>query len=154
MSYLVYAGGTQNMKKHILAETAAKLYTENFMTLESIAKQLNVNERTLRRWKSADNWENKRLEYIKSKTTFHEDLYNFGRTLLESIKTDISNGKRVEPSRLHTVTKIMTLLKNVKTYEDKVLNDKHTPKKANHREISPEIIREIEEKILGITYEE
>ena len=154
MSYLVYAGGTQNMKKHVLAETAAKLYTENFMTLESIAKQLNVNERTLRRWKSADNWENKRLEYIKSKTTFHEDLYNFGRTLLESIKTDISNGKRVEPSRLHTVTKIMTLLKNVKTYEDKVLNDKHTPKKANHREISPEIIREIEEKILGITYEE
>ena len=154
MSYLVYAGGTQNMKKHILAETAAKLYTENFMTLESIAKQLNVNERTLRRWKSADNWENKRLEYIKSKTTFHEDLYNFGRTLLESIRADISNGKRVEPSRLHTVTKIMTLLKNVKTYEDKVLNDKHTPKKANHREISPEIIREIEEKILGITYEE
>ncbi len=154
MSYLVYAGGTQNMKKHIFADTAAKLYTENFMTLESIAKQLNVNERTLRRWKSADNWENKRLEYIKSKTTFHEDLYNFGRTLFETIKADISNGERVEPSRLYTVTKIMTLIKNVKTYEDKVLNDKHTPKKANHREISPEIIREIEEKILGITYEE
>lgn len=154
MSYLVYAGGTQNMKKHVLAETAAKLYTEKFMTLESIAKQLNVNERTLRRWKSADNWENKRIEYLKSKTTFQEDLYNFGRTLLETIKADISNGERVEPSRLHTVTKIMTLLKNVKTYEDKVLNDKHTPKKVNHREISPETIREIEEKILGITYEE
>ena len=154
MSYLVYARGTQNMKKHVLAETAIKLYTEKFMTLESIAKQLNVNERTLRRWKSVDNWENKRLEYIKSKTTFHEDLYNLGRTLLESIKTDISNGERVEPSRLHTITKIMTLLKNVKTYEDKVLNDKHIPKKANHREISPENIREIEEKILGITYED
>ena len=154
MSYLVYAGGTQNMKKHVLAETATKLYTEKFMTLESIAKQLNVNERTLRRWKSADNWENKRIEYLKSKTTFHEDLYNFGRTLLETIKADISNGERVEPSRLHTVTKIMTLLKNVKTYEDKVLNDKHTPKKVNHREISPETIREIEERILGITYEE
>lgn len=154
MSYLVYAGGTLNMKKHVLAETAAKLYNEKFMTLESIAKQLNVNERTLRRWKSVDNWENKRLEYIKSKTTFHEDLYNFGRTLLETIKADISNGKRVEPSRLHTVTKIMTLLKNVKTYEDNVLNDKYSPEKANHREISPETIREIEEKILGITYEE
>ena len=154
MSYLVYAGGTQNMKKHVLAETAIKLYTEKFMTLESIAKQLNVNERTLRRWKAADNWENKRIEYIKSKTTFHEDLYNFGRTLLDTIKADISNGKRFEPSRLHTVTKIMTLLKNVKTYEDKVLNDKHAPKKANNREISPETIREIEEKILGITYEE
>lgn len=154
MSYLVYAGGTQNMKKHVLTETAAKLYTEKFMTLESIAKQLNVNERTLRRWKSADNWENKRIEYIKSKTTFHEDLYNFGRTLLDTIKADISNGERVEPSRLHAVTKIMTLLKNVKTYEDKVLNDKYSHEKPNNREISPEIIREIEKKILGITYEE
>lgn len=154
MSYLVYAGGTQNMKKHVLAETAERFYIEKFMTLENIAKQLNVSERTLCRWKTVDNWENKRLEYIKSKTTFHEDLYNFGRTLLEAIRADISNGKRVDPSRLHTVTKIMTLLKNVKTYEDKVLNDKHTPKKANYREISPEIIREIEEKILGITYEE
>ena len=154
MSYLVYAGGTQNMKKHVLAETATKLYTEKFMTLESIAKQLNVNERTLRRWKSADNWENKRIEYLKSKTTFHEDLYNFGRTLLETIKADISNGERVEPSRLHAVTKIMTLLKNVKTYEDKVLNDKYSHETHNNREISPETIRDIEEKILGITYEE
>ena len=144
---------TLNMKKQAFAETAAKLYTEKFMTLESIAKQLNVNERTLRRWKAADNWRNKRLEYIKSKMTFHEDLYNFGRALLETIKTDLANGERVEPSRLHTVTKIMTLLKNVKTYEGKFLNDKHAPKKTQHREISPETIREIEEKILGITYE-
>lgn len=66
----------------------------------------------------------------------------------------ISNGERVEPSKLHTVTKIMTLLKNVKTYEDKVLNDKYSSEKPNNREISPETIREIEEKILGITYEE
>ncbi|MCD8024702.1 MAG: phage terminase small subunit-related protein [Candidatus Gastranaerophilales bacterium] len=124
------------------------------MTLESIAKQLNVNERTLRRWKAADNWKNRRLEYIKSKTTFHEDLYNFGRTLLESIKTDISNSERIEPSRLYIVTKIMTLLKNIKNYEDKVLNDKYSPEKASPREISPETIREIEEKIFGITYEE
>ena len=48
----------------------------------------------------------------------------------------------------------MTLLKNVKTYEDKVLNDKYSHEKPNNREISPETIREIEEKILGITYEE
>lgn len=37
------------MKKQILAESAAKLYIEKFMTLENIAKQLNVSERTLRR---------------------------------------------------------------------------------------------------------
>ncbi len=74
------------MKKQLLAETAAKLYIEEFMTLENIAKQLNVSERTLRRWKAEGNWDVKRAEYIKSKTTFHEDLYNFGKTLLDSIK--------------------------------------------------------------------
>ena len=30
------------MKKQMLAETAANLYIEKFMTLETIAKQLNV----------------------------------------------------------------------------------------------------------------
>ena len=30
MSYLVYAGGTQNMKKNVLAKTSAKLYNEKF----------------------------------------------------------------------------------------------------------------------------
>lgn len=32
--------------------------------------------------------------------------------------SDMSNGKKVEPSRLYTVTKIINMLKNVKTYED------------------------------------
>ena len=59
------------MKKQLLAESAAKLYIEKLMTLENIAQRLNVNERTLRRWKSADKWDEKRSEYLKSNTTFH-----------------------------------------------------------------------------------
>lgn len=49
------------MKKQILAESAANLYIEKFMTLENIAKQLNVSERTLQRWKSEGNWDEKRF---------------------------------------------------------------------------------------------
>lgn len=142
------------MKKQLLAESAAKLYIEKFMTLENIARELNVNERTLRRWKKADNWDEKRSEYLKNNTTFHEDLYNFGRGLLKSIQTDMDNGKKVEPARMYAVTKIMTMLKNVKTYEDKVTSEKHMPETTKPKEISPEVIREIEEKILGITYED
>lgn len=84
----------------------------------------------------------------------HEDLYNFGKSLLKSIKADMQNGEKIEPSRMYTVTKIMNMLKNVKTYEDKVSNDKLIPEKTKPKEILPEIIREIEEKILGITYNE
>ena len=142
------------MKKQMLANDAAKLYIEKLMTLENIAKQLNVNERTLRRWKSADKWDEKRLEYIKSNTTFHEDLYKFGRSLLDSIMTDMNNGEKVEPARMYAVTKIMTMLKNVKIYEDKVTSEKHMPETTKPEGLSPEVIRVIEEKILGINHED
>lgn len=141
------------MKKQMLSETAANLYIEKFMTLETIAKQLNVSERTLQRWKTDGNWNEKRSEYLKLNTTFHEGLYSFGKRLLDSIMSDMSNGKKVEPSRLYTVTKIINMLKNVKTYEDKVKNEQFSPEVQKSEGLSPDIIREIEEKILGITYD-
>ncbi len=141
------------MKKQMLAESAANLYIEKFMTLETIAKQLNVSERTLRRWKAEGNWDAKRFNYIQSKTTFHEDLYSFGKNLLDSIMTDMKNGEKVEPSRMYTLTKIMNMLKNVKTYEDKVKNEQFLPEVQKSEGLSPDIIKEIEEKILGITYD-
>ena len=140
------------MKKQILAESASNLYIEKFMTLETIAKQLNVSERTLQRWKTEGNWNEKRSEYLKSNTTFHEDLYSFGKRLLDSIMSDMSNGKKVEPSRLYTVTKIINMLKNVKTYEDSAVTKKCEMETSKSVGLSPDVIREIEEKILGITY--
>lgn len=142
------------MKKQLLSETAEKLYIEKFMTLENIAQKLNVNERTLRRWKADDNWDEKRSEYLKSNTTFHEDLYNFGRDLLKSIKTDMDNGEKVEAARMYAVTKIISMLKNVKNYEDKRTNEKSMPETTKQEGLSEEVIREIEEKILGITYKD
>ena len=64
------------MKKQILAQDAFKLYAEKFMSLEDIARQLHLNERTLRRWKKSDDWETKRTEYLRTKTTLHSDLYD------------------------------------------------------------------------------
>lgn len=142
------------MKKQILAESAANLYIEKFMTLENIAKQLNISERTLSRWKAEGNWEEKRFKHIQAKTTFHEDLCDFGKTLLESIKVDMENSEKIEPSRMYTLTKIMNMLKNIKTYEDKVITENYETEKPKSAGLSPDIIREIEEKILGITYDE
>lgn len=142
------------MKKRMLAEAAANLYIEKFMTLGTIAKQLNVSERTLRRWKAEGNWDEKRFNYIQSKTTFHEDLYSFGKSLLDSIMTDMKNGEKVDSSRLYTVTKIMNMLKNVKTYENKVTAENCETEKPKSTGLSADIIREIEEKILGIIYDE
>lgn len=68
--------------------------------------------------------------------------------------TDMKNGEKVDSSRLYTVTKIMNMLENVKTYEDKVKNKQFPPEVQKSEGLSSDIIRGIEEKILGITYDE
>ena len=112
------------MKKQTLAQDAFKLYAENFMTLEDIARQLHLNERTLRRWKKSDDWETKRAEYLRTKTTLHSDLYDFARSLINSIERDMENNGKVEPARYYAVTKMLKLIEPVKSYEDEVISEK------------------------------
>lgn len=142
------------MKKQTLAQDALTLYAEKFMTLENIAKRLNVNERTLRRWKKADNWDDKKYRFIKNQTLFHEDLFKLGQTLLKSIKNDLALGEKIEPSRMYTAFKIFNLLKIVKAYEEDISKEKRKMIDTKPNGLTPGIIREIEESVLGITYEE
>jgi len=142
------------MKKLTLAQEALTLYAEKFMTLDKIAKQLNVSERTLRRWKKANNWDDKKYRFIKNKTLFHEDLFKFGQTLLKSIKNDLALGEKIEPARMYTAFKIFNLLKVVKTYEEEISKEKRKMLETKSKGLTPEIIREIEESVLGITHEE
>lgn len=140
------------MKKQTLAQDALTLYAEKFMTLENIAKRLNVSERTLRRWKKADNWDDKKYRFIKNQTLFHEDLFKLGQTLLKSIKNDLALGEKIEPSRMYTAFKIFNLLKIVKAYEEDISKEKRKMIDTKPKGLTQEIIREIEENVLGITY--
>ena len=63
------------MKKLVLAQDALELYAEKFMPLNEIAKKLKVNEKTLRRLKKADNWEEKKYKFIKTQSSLHQDLF-------------------------------------------------------------------------------
>lgn len=141
------------MKNPTLAQDALTLYAEKFMTLDKIAKQLNVSERTLRRWKKANNWDDKKYQFIKNQTLFHEDLFKFGQALLKSIKNDLALGEKIEPVRMYTAFKIFNLLKVVKTYEEEISKEKRKMLETKPKGLTPEIIREIEESVLGIAYE-
>lgn len=50
-------------KKNTLSEQAQRLYVIEQMTLNEIAEHIGVNERTIRRWKSANNWDKKKDGY-------------------------------------------------------------------------------------------
>ena len=142
------------MKKLALAQDALELYAEKFMPLNEIAKKLKVNEKTLRRWKKADNWEEKKYRFIKTQSSLHQDLFKLGRVLLKSIKNDMALGEKIEPPRMYFAMKIFNLLKVVKAYEDEIAAEKLKMVEKKPKGLSPEIIREIEESVLGIHYEE
>ena len=64
-----------------------------------------------------------------------------------------SNGK-VGPARYYAVTKMLKLIGPVKAYEDEVISEKQKQKEEKSKGLTPDVIREIEEQILGITHDE
>lgn len=141
------------VKKTTLALYAKELYVEKFMSIDAIAKQVGVNERTIRQWEETGKWDCERAEHLKSKTPFHEDLYKFSHTLFNSIKQDMENGKKVEPARLYMPAKLTKMIGLIKKYEDDVAKSKKETSKETPKALTPEIIQEIEENILGIKYD-
>ena len=137
-------------KKHKLCEYAQELYFEGEMTQEEIAKQLGISEKTFRRWKIEYNWADAKKEFVKVKTSFHEDLYKFARKLMGTIEEDMDNHNSVTPSRFYAATKMLPLINMVKDYEDKVIREKNEKHKDR---LTKEEIRDIRKNVLGINDE-
>ena len=66
----------QNKKKYLFNE-AERLYIYEYMTINELADRLNVNRKTIMAWKESGDWDSKRRVYLKSKQTFHEEMYEF-----------------------------------------------------------------------------
>ena len=78
-------------KKDTLAALAERMYVIEQMTINELASQLQVHEKTIRNWKEEFGWDKKRAQFLSSKAMFHEELYNFARKLMSSIEYDIAN---------------------------------------------------------------
>ncbi|MFN7066137.1 MAG: phage terminase small subunit-related protein, partial [Aquificaceae bacterium] len=59
-------------KKQLYFNEAERLYVIEQCTIQEIANRLRVSEKTVRLWKEEGDWENKRLQYLKSKEFFHQ----------------------------------------------------------------------------------
>jgi hypothetical protein len=140
-------------KKEVLLENAQRLYVIEQMTIDEVARKMEVNERTIRRWKTEHNWDLKKEQYIKTKQMFHEELYNFARKLMISIEYDMENNEKIDPGRMFAFTKMLPLITKIKEYEDEV--SKKGTEDTGSKELSPEFMKTINEEFLGIkSYEQ
>ena len=93
-------------KKKSLAAAAERFYVIEQMTMVEIAQLLNVHEKTIQNWKDEFNWDEKRNQFIQTKKSFHEEMYNFARKLMNTIEYDIDSGNKVEHSTIQSTAHI------------------------------------------------
>lgn len=136
-----------NSKKHLFNE-AERLYTNEYLTVDELADRLCLNRKTILSWKEQGDWDTKRRELLKSKQSFHQELYEFARNLMDGISADLRAGTKVDPGRMYAFCKIIPMFTKVKNYEDLVSSNN---KKTSPRGLTPELIAQIEEEVLGIT---
>ena len=107
------------MKSPEIVEQAKNLYVREQLSFREIGKRLGVNERTIRVWrKNAKDWDKEREAFLQSKKGFHEDLYEFTRELMASIRTDLRNDEKVDQCRLYLFKAILPLVVKPRDYEE------------------------------------
>lgn len=81
-----------NSKKYLFNE-AERLFTYEFRTVDDIASRLNINRKTVMKWKDDGDWEKKRKDFLKSKQSFHakcinrnEEIYEIGMNYITPIE--------------------------------------------------------------------
>ena len=139
-----------NSKKYLFNE-AERLFTYEFRTVDDIASRLNINRKTVMKWKDDGDWEKKRKDFLKSKQSFHEELYEFARKLMKDISIDMDNGEKVDPGRMYAFCRLIPMFTKVKDYEENMSKKDETKQQKG---LTPELIQKIEEEVLGITYNE
>ncbi|MDA8087610.1 MAG: DUF1804 family protein [Nitrospiraceae bacterium] len=105
-------------KEHLYSEDAERLFVIEQKSPMEIAGELSISEKTIRNWKAKGDWDKKRADYLRGRQAFHEELYEFARTLMKKVRADMEAGKDVSPGRMYALAKMIPYITKVKDYED------------------------------------
>ena len=134
-------------KLHLLHE-AEKLYSVENLTPEMIAEKLNISRRTVFNWKKKYKWDDHIVRIKDFSNQFVGDVYNVGVKLLVKLNDDIDNNRILNKHEICALENIIKIINKEKKEQAKNL-DNFLPKKKPAKFLSPDIIEEINSKILG-----
>ena len=89
------------MKRDKFFDIAEKMYVEQFITEEEIARRIGVCDRTIRRWKAFGDWGIKRDGFLKANTISKDTMYALAKKMLDDFLEDMDNHLSVDPSRIN-----------------------------------------------------
>ena len=134
-------------KLHLLNE-AEKLYCVENLTPEMIAEKLNISRRTVFNWKKKYKWNNHIVRIKDFSNQFAGDIYNIGAKLLTKLNDDIDNNRILNKHEICALENVIKIINKEEKGQTKNL-DNFSPKKKLAKFLSPDIIEEINSKILG-----
>ena len=134
-------------KLHLLYE-AEKLYSIENLTPEMIAEKLNISRRTIFNWKKKYKWDNHIVRIKDFPKQFAGDIYNVGVKLLTKLNDDIDNNRILNKHEICALENIIKIINKEEKGQTKN-SDNIFPKKKPAKFLSPDVIEEINSKILG-----
>lgn len=134
-------------KLHLLYE-AEKLYSIENLTPEMIAEKLNISRRTIFNWKKKYKWDNHIVRIKDFSKQFADDIYNIGTKLLTKLNADIDNNRILNKHEICALENIIKIINNKEKEQKKNLYN-FSFKKKSAKFLTPDVIEEINSKILG-----
>lgn len=134
-------------KLHLLYE-AEKLYSIENLIPEMIAEKLNISRRTIFNWKKKYKWDNHIVRIKDFSKQFAGDIYNVGVKLLTKLNDDIDNNRILNKHEICALENIIKIINKEEKGQTKN-SDNFSPKKKPAKFLSPDVIEEINSKILG-----
>ena len=134
-------------KLHLLHE-AEKLYSIENLTPDIIAEKLNVSRRTVFNWKKKYKWDKPIVRIKDFSKQFADDIYNIGTKLLTKLNDDIDNNRILNKHEICTLENIIKIINKEERGQTKN-SDNIFPKKKPAKFLTPDVIEEINSKILG-----
>ena len=136
------------MNKLHLLHDAEKLYCVENLSPEIIAEKLNISRRTIFNWKKKYKWDNHIVRIKDFSKQFADDIYNIGTKLLTKLNADIDNNRILNKHEICALENIIKIINKEERGQTKN-SDNFSYKKKSSKFLMPDVIEEINSKILG-----
>ena len=112
-----------------------------------IAEKLNVSRRTIFNWKKKHNWDKPIVRIKDLSKQFAGDIYNVGVKLLTKLNDDIDNNRILNKHEICALENIIKIINKEERGQTKN-SDNIFPKKKPAKFLTPDVVEEINSKIL------
>ena len=138
------------MSKMKYYKQAEIMYLQDNLSVNEICKNLNVSRRTIFYWKDKYEWNRKKTDKHAREEALSKKLKDFTQKLMQKLCADIDNKKSLNQSDFYSLRNILKYIPEIKQYENQI---KESIKQKPTGQLSPELLRKIEQEFLGLEYD-